>query len=275
MAIRYAVASGNWSSTSTWDGGTTLPGSGDDVYANGFTVSIDQSISVASLKKIANVSPSISTGGTFNVTASVTITLTSGIVAADNAANSTSVLNIASGTPTVIINANIAGGSSGSRRGLGITVNATVTVNGNVVGGSAAGAHGIHVTAASAVVTVNGTVTGGTGGLNAYGVNNQSTARITVVGTVVGGNLNDYGVFLTNGVVRLDAELLYSATGCSPVQSGTNKPVFVRGGSLLKVTAPSDDNWPLATGATISLTEGGGADQRYTLAVGDSAVTPG
>ena len=39
MAIRWAIASGNWSSTSTWNGGT-LPASDDDVYADGKNVTI-------------------------------------------------------------------------------------------------------------------------------------------------------------------------------------------------------------------------------------------
>ncbi len=38
MATRYAVATGNWSDVSTWDGGTTLPTVGDDVYGDDPTV---------------------------------------------------------------------------------------------------------------------------------------------------------------------------------------------------------------------------------------------
>lgn len=46
MAIRYAVASGNWSNTATWDGGT-LPGAGDTVYLNNKLVDIDQVVDLA------------------------------------------------------------------------------------------------------------------------------------------------------------------------------------------------------------------------------------
>lgn len=49
MAIRYAVASGNWSNPAIWDGGT-LPGAGDDVYCNSRIVTIDQNITVNSLR---------------------------------------------------------------------------------------------------------------------------------------------------------------------------------------------------------------------------------
>jgi hypothetical protein len=45
MATARAIASGNWSATGTWNGGV-LPGNGDTVYANGFTVTIDQNINI-------------------------------------------------------------------------------------------------------------------------------------------------------------------------------------------------------------------------------------
>lgn len=41
MAVRYATANGNWSNPAIWDGGTTIPGAGDTVYANNKTVAID------------------------------------------------------------------------------------------------------------------------------------------------------------------------------------------------------------------------------------------
>jgi hypothetical protein len=43
MATRRAIANGNWSATSTWNGGV-VPTDGDTVYANGYTVTIDQAI---------------------------------------------------------------------------------------------------------------------------------------------------------------------------------------------------------------------------------------
>lgn len=49
MAERYAVASGNWSNTATWDGGT-LPGVSDDVHAGSYAVTIDQDVTVLTLR---------------------------------------------------------------------------------------------------------------------------------------------------------------------------------------------------------------------------------
>ena len=57
MANRYAVASGNWSNTATWNGGT-LPTSADVVRPNNFTVTIDQDITVQELRNDAS-SPAV------------------------------------------------------------------------------------------------------------------------------------------------------------------------------------------------------------------------
>jgi hypothetical protein len=54
MATRFATATGVWSNTGIWDGGT-LPTSADTVHPNGFTVTIDQDITVQSLNN--NISP--------------------------------------------------------------------------------------------------------------------------------------------------------------------------------------------------------------------------
>lgn len=53
MATRFAVASGNWSNTAIWDGGI-LPASTDDVYTNNYTVTLDQDITIASLRNTAS-----------------------------------------------------------------------------------------------------------------------------------------------------------------------------------------------------------------------------
>lgn len=54
MATRFATATGNWSNTAIWDGGT-LPLSDDTVHPNGFTVTIDQDITISGFNN--NISP--------------------------------------------------------------------------------------------------------------------------------------------------------------------------------------------------------------------------
>lgn len=49
MATRFAIGTGNWSNTAIWDNGV-LPASDDNIFANGFTVTLDQDITVGSLR---------------------------------------------------------------------------------------------------------------------------------------------------------------------------------------------------------------------------------
>ena len=56
MAERYATQSGLWEAA-TFNGGT-LPGAGDTVHANGYTVTVDQSFSVSAISKTRRKPPS-------------------------------------------------------------------------------------------------------------------------------------------------------------------------------------------------------------------------
>jgi hypothetical protein len=76
MAVRYAIATGNWSNPAIWNGGT-LPTSADDVYSNNFTVTIDQNITVISVSNKAQ-SPAM-IGGQFIINDGANVILTSPI----------------------------------------------------------------------------------------------------------------------------------------------------------------------------------------------------
>jgi len=73
MANYKAVANGNWSALATWQddstgsfvASTVLPGASDDVYGNNFSVTIDQDITVASLRTTS--ATGISQQGTSNI----------------------------------------------------------------------------------------------------------------------------------------------------------------------------------------------------------------
>ena len=53
MAVKFAVANGSWSNPAIWDNGV-LPAFDDFVYSNGFTVDIDQNITIGSLQNGAS-----------------------------------------------------------------------------------------------------------------------------------------------------------------------------------------------------------------------------
>jgi hypothetical protein len=62
MANVKAIANGNWSNTATWDGGI-LPTSADDVFSNNFTVTINGTFTVLSIRNTSGTG--ITAGGQF------------------------------------------------------------------------------------------------------------------------------------------------------------------------------------------------------------------
>jgi len=159
MSNRYAIASGNWSNPATWDGGT-LPVAGDDVRANNFTVTIDQDITVGSIRTDAS-SPAVG-GGLFDVA-------TSGRT----------------------INANIVAGTSTTNGCLRYTAGGNLFINGNIFGGSVANSRGVFCNNAASIIHIIGDVRGGALG-SAHGINSAGVVNIT--GDVVGGAGSDaYG----------------------------------------------------------------------------------
>jgi hypothetical protein len=188
MAVRYAVATGNWSNTATWDGGT-LPASGDDVYADGKTVTIDQNVTVANIYNLQRVGGTI--GGTFTVSANG-FTITANIAACGNASFPTAMSITATGTTTII--GNITGNINTPTNAVGvglIILAGTVNVTGNVQGGGLAGSnnngsHGISVQNSS-ILNLTGNTTGGGSSSGTYGILFANTSRGVITGNSTGG----------------------------------------------------------------------------------------
>ena len=61
--IRYATNNGNFSNAAIWDGGTSVPTSGDYVYANSYTVTLDTDVNIGSGTLSTEVCPTTGTGG--------------------------------------------------------------------------------------------------------------------------------------------------------------------------------------------------------------------
>ena len=241
MATRYAVATGNWSAVGTWDGGASLPGVGDDVYSNNFTVTINQDINVGSLRNTSNASPAITAGGGFEVSTARTITLTgSGIVAGA----ATCFTYSASSPTSTTINGAIAPSSSGT--GVFHAGTGTLNVVGAVTGNSNQGT-GIRVNANGAVITVTGNVSGGS--LNARGINSENfTSTITVVGNVTGGSgTNAPGI----GLGSLSSTVTITGTVLGGSAASTQAGVSSGGGATINITGPVNGG---AGGAGVSCT---------------------
>lgn len=181
MAVRYAVATGNWSSTSTWDGGT-LPTSTDDVYANGFTVTINQNVTVLSIRNESTTG--VAAGGTFNITTGgYTI---NGDIYVGGSTTSNNCINITHSTGTITINGNIFG-------------NRTTAFNGCI-------ALNIN-TGTTSIINVTGTIRGGTTSANlSYGISISACGTLNIIGDIYGGaghSSND-GIRISGATIALN-----------------------------------------------------------------------
>ena len=218
MAFRYAVATGNWSNTATWDGGT-LPTAADDVFSNNFTVTIDGTFTVLSIRNTLNAAaPVIAAGGQFRYAngGNLTCTATTGIIvgattptlemtlATPNTATfngsvltMTSILNYnaikLSGTGTLNLNGNYNINTGGA-----VTQVIYVTANGilNVVGdlsssntSSLAASNALRVDSISTInVTGNVTTNAAANGFNNVSpINLTAACTLNITGNVTGG----------------------------------------------------------------------------------------
>jgi hypothetical protein len=270
MAERWAVATGNWSATGTWNGGT-LPASGDDVYANNFTVTVDQNVVANSLR--INAGSTAVAGGKFTCSTTRTIALQELAVGAHTGA-STAVLELTAGAVTLtvastitgdssttgteppainctggshVVTADVTGGASAQSRGVVVTGGA-IEINGDVLGGSASTSYGVLVSAGEA--TVNGSATGGADP-TAPAVQVSVGAAATVRGDTRPGTYSTGGAgapaIVSLGVLRVSGDV-YS--GGMTVSTGPNGFFPIQGnwtvidGEDIRIHLYNDDNYP-------------------------------
>ena len=197
MAIRWAVAIGNWSNTATWDGGT-LPTVDDDVHADGKTVTIDQDVTVASIRTTQRSGGTA--GGGFNVS-SGNRTITSDVIG-----GTSTCLNInAAGSTTTLIG-NITGSSSAAAAGGVLFTNGSVlNVTGNIIGGGTTNNQGIRWIAGSGVINVIGNVTGSNLSSATSGIISIADGTINLTGNSIGSDIGsiNYGVDVRAGIFNL------------------------------------------------------------------------
>lgn len=220
MANRYAVATGNWSSTATWDGGT-LPQAGDDVRANGFTVTINQDVTVASLRTDAS-SPAVAGGG-FTVTgngriinANLQVGTTrvlscstninwffNGNIFTYSAVNINAIfLDAAGQSLTMVGNVNGNGGASSNGASINANLSANITITGNVTGGSNGACYGVGYTStAGGFLTITGNVTGGSASTG-YGVFCNNGGNIVTINGIITGGFTPVGVYMNLGTLQ-------------------------------------------------------------------------
>ena len=192
MAIVYAVKTGNWSDTTVWNTGA-LPTSADDVYANGFTVTINQNIAVVSLNTTLAVG--VLNGGSFSFAAG-----TFTVVADTIQAGSGTGLGITGGAIGIYtVTANTINSGITPNSGIGFSINsasATVTINGNINSYQGGG-----IDLPSCVsTTINGNViANGNGG----GISHRGAGSVTINGFCQGGLVNSAYVNTSGGALSI------------------------------------------------------------------------
>jgi len=250
MPDKWPLANGNWSNAANWNGGTK-PVAGDDVFADGRTLNVDESFTVATLRTTQRTGGTV--GGTFDFnTAGVTGTVTSSSPLVPGATNMVQV-TATTGTVTISLGGNVAPRAASNDvlilysgncnliltgtnfNGLAGTANNTacinktsaglITITGNVNGGNAGGNTG-----AQALVSINGNtviignVTGGIGSGGGHRGVNQSAGTLTITGNVTGGQgaATNQGVLFSGTSLTVNGTLL---VGTASVGIETSAPI--------------------------------------------------
>jgi hypothetical protein len=192
MANVYAVKTGNWSDTTVWNTGA-LPTSADDVYTNNFTVTVDISPTVLTVRNSSGAG--ITAGGTFSLANGVNLTCTNtigfgqtGCIIFSQTAPSAATLTASSTYTTGNLARFIINNSTG-------TLNIIGTVS------SAGGGGGHHVSnESSGTINITGFITGSSGG-GAQGsvVRNISTGIVNFTGSVSLDNSGNGAAFHNTG----------------------------------------------------------------------------
>jgi hypothetical protein len=237
MPDKWPLANGNWSNAANWNGGTK-PVAGDDVYADGKTLNVDESFTVATIRNTQRSGGTI--GGVFNFNTagvignvtSVTFGTTNAIIFANASGDATliSVDPIIFSTTVGIININITGngnviltapslslttvgGNSNGYSGISKTGNGTLTINGNLsLNNSSSGFSVINLILSSAGdVIINGVINSILGGGITNSGGSCSMIRITGGNLTVNGAVNAPGVFYFATSTSLHASIFLQA----------------------------------------------------------------
>ena len=257
MALRYAVATGNWSNTATWDGGT-LPTAADDVFSNNFTVTIDGTFTVLSIRNTLNAaSPVIAAGGQFRYANGSNLTCTAAQAIFVGATTSTLEMTLASGNTATFNGSVLTITGTANYNAIKLSGTGTLNLNGNYnINTGATVTQVIYVTA-NGILNIVGDLsssnTTATNAANALRVDSISTINVT--GNVTT-NATPNG-FNNVSPISITAACTLNITG--NVTGGVTPVIFVISsaniniiGNILGSAQPAIGN--TTTAATISVT---------------------
>jgi len=228
MANYRAIASGNWNTASTWDGGSVPPnGAGHNIYSNTFTVTIDTNVDV---NFISNSSVTASfVGGATSAAAGGGFTMPSAFNITGTLNASSQLLTVSAATGTINMNsASIAAAvSTGTLRHTGA---ANIVINNCNITGSTGGNLFNIVNTSSGNITFNTcTILAVANSGGAYPLKNETTSTGTLtfntctitagnnlayaIGNLGAGNIVVSGGVITGAAVSTGQGILSNSTG--------------------------------------------------------------
>jgi hypothetical protein len=246
MPDKWPLANGNWSNAANWNGGTK-PVAGDDVFADGRTLNVDESFTVATLRTTQRSGGTIGGAFVFN-TAGVTGNVTSSSPLVPGATNMIQV-TATTGTVTISLGGNVApinqqvlilhsgncnfntnGTNYNSATGGNVTscINktsaGTITITGNLNGATGNAQNGNALLSTNGNTIVIGNVVGGTGTGGADRAIIQSAGTLTITGNVTGGQSigSNQGVLFSGTSLTVNGTLL---GGTAAVGIETSAPI--------------------------------------------------
>lgn len=199
MANVYAVKSGNWSDATLWNT-SSLPAVIDDVYSNNFTVYVDISPQVSSVRNLS--ATSITRGGSFILNDGISLSANVIGGGVDNVF-CVRFLSAAPAFASITGNVSTSGSLVNVRQSYALELSSTgtLTVYGSAIGGnnnnSGTGVSDGYIQVnAPGILNIFGDVRGSLNGNVYYGIHNRAAGTINVVGNVTGRTVAVAGVNL-------------------------------------------------------------------------------
>jgi len=256
MANYRAVATGNWSAGATWGGGAVPPdAAGHNIYSNGFTITIDQSVDVALITNAAITATFVGGGtsaaagggfavasGSYTINASTLAGATT-LAASLLTSNSTGIVTINATTISdyaTTVGGTVINNSTGEVIISGVTSMNTGRVElRNVVGGT---------------LRLNSCViSGGSSDNNTYRVRNYAGGSIYITGSTINtsvANFTSYTIYnVTSGNIYINSSTITSGTLSECIRNASSGTISITGSTLTPVSTTVLNN--VSTGSII------------------------